>query len=87
MNTSDQEFHQIQFEYASGILSLLQSDGEKLQDTSITTLNLYQLEDLSLKKETERRSKIKNTIKIKLDEQNLQKLMSVFSRFLKAKLK
>lgn len=87
VNTKEQEFHQIQFEYASGILSLLQSDGEKLQDTSIATLNLYQLEDLSLKKETERRSKIKNTIKIKLDEQNLEKLMGVFSRFLKAKLK
>jgi hypothetical protein len=50
-------------------------------------LSLYQLEDLSLKKETERRSKIKSTIKIKLDEQNLQKLMGVLSRFLKAKLK
>lgn len=86
VNFSDQEFEQIQFEYAYGIVQLLQSDGEKVSDTLLPSVNFYQLEDVNLKKEKERLKKVQSIIKVKMTRENLQKLMDIFSRFLESKL-
>jgi hypothetical protein len=51
---------------------LLQSDGEKVSDTLLPSVNMYQLEEVNLKKEKERLKKVQTNIKVKITRENLQ---------------
>ena len=49
------ELHPIQYGYASGILSILQSDGDKLHESDIAALKLEEIETQTVEKERSRR--------------------------------